>query len=59
MKLLKSPYADVTPAIVNTTQLIAGLLGIIAVQKVSRFRLIMGSSCVLALLNMLIAITDY
>jgi hypothetical protein len=59
MKFLKSPCADVTPAIVNTIQLIAGLLGIIAVQKVFRFRLLMGSSCVLALLNMLIAIIDY
>lgn len=59
MKFMKSPYANVTPAIVNTIQLVAGLLGIIAVQKVSRFRLLVGSSCVLALLNMLIGITDY
>lgn len=58
MKYMKSPYANVTPAIINTIQLLAGLLGILTVQKVSRFRLLVASSCVLAVLNVFIAVTD-
>lgn len=59
MKYMQSPYANVTPAIVNSIQLLAGVLGIIAVQKVSRFDLIMTACCLLAVLNLFIAITDY
>ena len=58
MKYMGSPYSNVTPAIVNTIQLIAGLMGIIAVQKVSRFGLLVSSSCTLAVLNIFIAVTD-
>ena len=58
MKSMDSPYANVTPAIVNFIQLIAGVLGMYAVQRVSRFKLIVTSCGVLAILNVFIAITD-
>jgi MFS transporter, SP family, arabinose:H+ symporter len=58
MKYMDSPYANITPAVVNSIQLLAGLLGIIAVQKVSRFSLLVTSCCVLAILNVFIGITD-
>lgn len=56
---MNSPYANVTPAIVNAIQLLAGVLGIIAVQKVTRFGLLVSSSCTLAVLNIFIAVTDF
>ena len=59
MKNLDSPYANIAPAIVNGIQLIAGLMGLIAVQKVARFDLLVFCSCLSAVLNVLIAVTDY
>lgn len=58
MKSMDSPYANVTPAIVNCIQLLAGLIGILAVTRVSRFQLILSSCCILAVLNVFIAVTD-
>jgi MFS family permease len=58
MKSMDSPYANVTPAIVNSIQLLAGLVGIVVVQKVSRSKLLVSSCCLLALLNVGIGLTD-
>ena len=59
MQFLDSPYADMSPAIINGIQLIAGVIGIITVQKFARFHLITIGCCCLAVLNVFIAITDY
>jgi len=59
MLYLESPFANVTPVIVNGIQLIASLLGIIFVQKVDRFNLLLTSSFLLAILSTFIAVTDF
>lgn len=59
MKSMDSPYANVTPAIVNAIQLLAGVVGIFAVQKVSRFTLLITSCSILAFLNVFIGLTDF
>lgn len=56
---LESSYADITPVIVNGIQMIASLIGIITVQKVDRFKLILSSTFLLAILSALIGLTDY
>ena len=56
---LEPLYADITPVLVNGIQMIASLIGIVCVQKVDRFRLILSSSIVMAVLNALIGATDY
>jgi hypothetical protein len=59
MTNLEPMYADVTPVIVNGIQMVASLLGIVCVQRVDRFTLILSSSCLLAVLSALIGVTDY
>lgn len=58
MKSMNSPYANITPAIVNGIQLISGIFGIFAVQHVSRYKLLIVSCSILAFLNVFIGITD-
>lgn len=58
MKSMDSPYANVTPAIVNGIQLISGIVGIFAVQHVSRYKLLISSCCILTFLNVFIGLTD-
>ena len=59
MQFLESPYADMSPAIINGIQLIAGVIGIITVQRFARFHLITVGCCLLLVINILIGITDY
>ena len=59
MQFLESPYADMSPAIINGIQLVAGVIGIYTVQKFARYHLIMLGCCSLTLFNIFIAITDY
>ena len=59
MQFLESPYADMSPAIINGIQLVAGIIGIITVQKFARFHLITIGCCLLVVFNTLIAVTDY
>lgn len=58
MKSMDSPYANVTPAIVNSIQLLAGIVGIFAVMKITRFKLLVTSCVLLAFLNVGIGFTD-
>ena len=59
MQFLDSPYADMSPAIINGIQLAAGIIGIYTVQRFARFHLLMTGCCLLLVLNICIAVTDY
>lgn len=59
MQFLESPYADMSPAIINGIQLVAGIIGIYTVQRFARFHLLMTGCCLLVVFNVCIAVTDY
>jgi MFS family permease len=58
MKSLESPFANVSPAIINGIQLLAGIMGIYTVQRYGRFELMTAGIVLLAILNVVIGVTD-
>lgn len=58
MRNLGSTLADIAPVVINGIQLISGIIGIFTVQYVDRYRLLLSSTLLLAILNFFIGITD-
>ena len=59
MKSLDSPNANMSGAIINGVQLLAGVASIYTVQKFERFWLLITGCCLLCLFNVFIGLMDY
>jgi len=59
MREMKSPLAGVTPVIINSIQFAAGVIGIFLVDVFHRRRMVIFSTISLAVLTLVIGISDY
>jgi hypothetical protein len=59
MRELKSPLANLTPVIINSIQMLAGIAGIFLITIFERRSMVLLSTIVLALLNFAIGTADF